>query len=107
MYSEQCSPTLAPTYSSGSSMEVIRGSKIQEVLHRLPDTKNYLYSVYNCQYGDFFQQLGKVEQFMKADRYMFTHYKYYVREVKIKAHAQSLESYKTIKLSYMADTFGD
>ena len=43
---------------------------------------------------------------MKADRYMFTHYKYYVREVKIKAHAQLLESYKTIKLSYMADTFG-
>ena len=60
-------------------IRVIRGSKIQEVLHRLPDTKNYLYSVYNCQYGDFFQQLGKVEQFMKADRYMFTHYKYYVR----------------------------
>ena len=29
-----------------------------------------------------------------------------MREVKIKAHAQLLESYKTIKLSYMADTFG-
>ena len=102
MYSEQCSPTLATTYSSGRSMEVIRGSKIQMVIHQLPDTKNYLYSVYNCQYGDFFQQLGKVEQFMKADRYMFPHYKYYVREVKIEAHAQLLESYKTIKLSYMA-----
>ena len=37
---------------------------------------------------------------------MFPHYKYYVREVKIKAYAQLLESYKTIKLSYMADTFG-
>ena len=43
---------------------------------------------------------------MKADRYMFPHYKYYVREVKIEAYAQLLESYKTIKLSYMADTFG-
>ena len=58
------------------------------------------------QYGYFFQQLGKVEQLKKADRYMFPHYKYYVREVKIKAYAQLLESYKTIKLSYMADTFG-
>ena len=40
------------------------------------------------------QELGKVEQRMKADRYMFPHYKYYVREVKIKAYAQLLESYR-------------
>ena len=42
----------------------------------------------------FCQELGKVEQHLKADRYMFPHYKYYVREVKIKAYAQLLESYR-------------
>merc|ERR1712156_42113 len=72
--------------------DVIKGSEILEVLHQLPDTKHYLFSLYNCQYGDFFQDLGKVEQLLKADRYMFPHYKYYVREVKIKAYAQLLES---------------
>ena len=43
---------------------------------------------------------------MKADRYMFPHYKYYVREVKIKAYAQLLESYRSLTLTYMADAFG-
>ena len=37
---------------------------------------------------------------------MFPHYKYYVREVKIKAYAQLLESYRSLTLGYMADAFG-
>jgi len=85
---------------------VIKGSEILEVLHQLPDTKKYLFSLYNCQYADFFQELGKVEQALKADRYMFPHYKFYVREVKIKAYAQLLESYRSLTLAYMADAFG-
>ena len=43
---------------------------------------------------------------MKADRYMFPHYKFYVREVKIKAYAQLLESYSSLTLKYMAEAFG-
>ena len=35
--------------------EVIKGSEILEILHQLPDTKKYLFSLYNCQYADFFQ----------------------------------------------------
>merc|ERR1712218_680167 len=35
--------------------EVIKGSEILEVLHQLPDAKNYLFSLYNCQYAEFFQ----------------------------------------------------
>ena len=37
---------------------------------------------------------------------MFPHYKFYVREVKIKAYAQLLESYRSLTLTYMADAFG-
>ena len=36
---------------------VIKGSEILEVLHQLPDAKKYLFSLYNCQYADFFQVL--------------------------------------------------
>lgn len=43
---------------------------------------------------------------MKADRYLFPHYKFYVREVKIKAYAQLLESYSSLTLGYMAQAFG-
>lgn len=86
--------------------EVIKGSEILEVLHQTEDVKKYLFSLYNCQYADFFQELGKVEQILKADRYLFPHYAFYVREMKIKAYAQLLESYRSLTLTYMADAFG-
>jgi len=86
--------------------DVIKGSEILEVLHQTEDVKKYLFSLYNCQYADFFQELGKVEQILKADRYLFPHYAFYVREMKIKAYAQLLESYRSLTLTYMADAFG-
>jgi len=86
--------------------EVIKGSEILEVLHQADDCKKYLFSLYNCQYSEFFQELGKLEQVLKADRYLYPHYAFYVREIKIKAYAQLLESYRSLTLTYMADAFG-
>merc|ERR1711874_328185 len=68
------------------------------VLHQCPEVKKYLFSLYNCQYGDFFQCLGKVEKLFKEDRYLAPHYAYYVREMKIKAYAQA--SYEAMKEQY-------
>jgi len=85
--------------------DVVKGSEILEVLHQCPDVKTYLFSLYNCQYGDFFQCLGKVEKLFKEDRYLAPHYAFYVREMKIKAYAQLLESYRSLTLKYMADAF--
>jgi len=85
--------------------DVIKGSEILEVLHQTPQVKQYLFSLYNCQYGEFFTALGKLEQIMKADRYLAPHYAYYVREMKVKAYAQLLESYRSLTLAYMADAF--
>ena len=34
---------------------VIKGSEILEVLHQCPQVKKYLFSLYNCQYAEFFQ----------------------------------------------------
>ena len=39
-------------------------------------------------------------------RYMNAHYAYYIREMKIKAYAQLLESYRSLTLEYMAEAFG-
>lgn len=76
------------------------------MLHSLPDVKEYLFSLYNCQYAEFFVNLAKVEQLMKEDRYMATHFRYYVREMRISAYTQLLESYRSLTLNYMAQAFG-
>ncbi len=84
----------------------MRGSEILEVLHSLPDVKDYLFSLYNCQYADCFVNLAKVEQLMREDRYLSSHYRYYVREMRILAYTQLLESYRSLTLNYMAEAFG-
>jgi len=85
---------------------VIKGSEILEVLHQIPEVNQYLFSLYNCQYAQFFQCLSRTEAVLKEDRYMAPHYAFYVREMKIKAYAQLLESYRSLTLKYMADAFG-
>ena len=43
---------------------------------------------------------------MKGDRYLEPHYRYYMREMRIKAYSQLLESYRSLTLEYMANSFG-
>ena len=38
--------------------QVVRGSEVLEVLHSRPDAREYLMSLYECRYAEFFQSLG-------------------------------------------------
>ena len=86
--------------------KVVRGSEILEVLHSLPEVYGYLFSLTNCQYATFFQNLAAMEQKIKMDRYLHQHYRYYVREMRVLAYAQLLQSYRSLTLTYMAKAFG-
>jgi len=86
--------------------KVVKGSEILEVLHGLPHIRKFLFSLYECQYADFFLALGEVEAQMKYDRLLCSHYSYYVREMRIMAYGQLLESYRSLTLNYMAKAFG-
>jgi 26S proteasome regulatory subunit N7 len=86
--------------------KVIHGSEILEVLHGLTETKQYLFSLYECRYSEFFRQLVRVEDEMKHDRYLRAHYRYYVREMRIISYTQLLESYRSLTLEYMSKAFG-
>ena len=69
-----------------------------QVMHDCPDLRRYLNSLYDCRYDDFFVQLAKVEQAMKADRFLNPHYAFYVREMKVRAFAQLTASYRSLTL---------
>jgi len=86
--------------------QVIRGAEILEVLHGNADVHDYLFSLYDCQYAKFFRKLSWVENYMKTDRLFAPHYRYYVREMRILAYNQLLESYRSLELQYMANAFG-
>ncbi|CAK9294406.1 unnamed protein product [Gordionus sp. m RMFG-2023] len=86
--------------------KVIKGAEITEVLYGIPLMKEYLNSLYDCHYSLFFKKLAEVESKIKLDRYLSPHYRYYLREMRILAYSQLLQSYKSLSLVNMAQTFG-
>lgn len=84
-----------------------------EVLSLLPSTSALepismlTNSLYTCEYATYFKALARVEEeFLTKNRFLIHHANYYVREMRRKAYAQLLESYKTLSIKSMADAFG-
>jgi len=86
--------------------KVLKGAEILECLHQLPLLSQYLHSLYDCQYRKFFQCLCDIEKMLRSDRLLSRHLVYYIRQMRIIAYAQLLESYRSLTLQYMADAFG-
>ncbi|KCV69588.1 hypothetical protein H696_04009 [Fonticula alba] len=86
--------------------KILDSPEVLEVAIKVAPFLNLAESFYNCEYRAFFTHLAEVEALLKKDLFLFPHYKYYVREMRIRAYAQYLEPYKSVKLQSMADTFG-
>ena len=68
---------------------------------------NLVNSLYRRNYQLFFTSLGQVEeQFLSQDRYMYEHRWWYVREMRLRAYQQLLQSYRVVALESMASDFG-
>lgn len=86
--------------------KVIKGSEVLEILHNERVVREFVFSLYECRYADFFKALALVEDMLTNDRYFHAHVSYYVREMRIMAYSQLLESYSSLTLQYMATAFG-
>jgi 26S proteasome regulatory subunit N7 len=64
-------------------------------------------SLYNGHYKLFFQALALVEeQFLTQDRYLHEHRGWFIREMRLRAYQQLLQSYRVVGLESMANDFG-
>ncbi|KAF4125632.1 26S proteasome regulatory subunit N7 [Geosmithia morbida] len=64
-------------------------------------------SLYNGNYKTFFQSLAQVEeQFLTQDRYLSEHKNWFIREMRLCAYQQLLQSYRVVGLDSMASDFG-
>jgi 26S proteasome regulatory subunit N7 len=50
--------------------------------------------------------VAKIEALLKYDRLLHKHYRFYVREMRIIAYAQLLESYRSLTIESMSTSFG-
>jgi 26S proteasome regulatory subunit N7 len=64
-------------------------------------------SLYKGSYKSFFQALALVEeQFLTQDRYLHEHKNWFIREMRLRAYQQLLQSYRVVGLESMASDFG-
>lgn len=64
-------------------------------------------SLYSGRYKTFFQALAHVEeQFLTQDRYLHEHKNWFIREMRLRAYQQLLQSYRVVGLESMANQFG-
>lgn len=64
-------------------------------------------SLYSGNYKTFFQSLASVEeQFLNQDRYLHEHKNWFIREMRLRAYQQLLQSYRVVGLDSMASDFG-
>ena len=87
--------------------KVIDSPEVVSVMSSLPHLANFAGSLYHTEYAQFFKSLAEVEEHhLLPNRVLEKHARYYVRELRIKAYAQFLESYKSVTLRSLADAFG-
>jgi 26S proteasome regulatory subunit N7 len=86
--------------------KIIDSPEILECIHELPHFNEYANSFYQCQYDLFFRSLAEIETQLKLDVYLHHHVQYYVREMRIRVYGQVLESYKSVSMNSLANSFG-
>ena len=84
---------------------VVDAPEVLTSINQLPFLEPYLNSLYACKYADFFQAFVEIVDQMSADPFLSPHINFYMREVRIVAYAQFLESYKSVTLDSMASAF--
>jgi len=86
--------------------KVIDSPEILSVIDVLPSARQFLHSLHGCAYADFFKAFAELCDVVRADRYLYNHFKYWMREVRVVAYCQFLEPYKSVTLAAMAAAFG-
>jgi len=105
-----------PTKSSATPKPVVNlstigtGSAAQEKAEPVIDFQplaDMIQNLYNGQYQRFFSGLSAVEtNFLSQDRYLYEHRRWFVKEMRLRAYAQLLQSYRVVGLESMAKSFG-
>lgn len=80
--------------------------EVLQVVGSLPPLEPLLNSLHECQYARFLRCFVEACELCRADFFLHDHVRFFMREVRAKAYAQFLESYRSVTLSNMAAAFG-
>lgn len=88
-------------------LQIIDSPEILQVIDSLPHLRQLSTSLYDSQYALFFKSLASVETtHLLPSRILGQHSRHYVKELRIIAYKQLLESYRSVTLENFAKAFG-
>lgn len=86
--------------------KVLNAPEVLAVIDEVPHLRDFMQAFYSSNYALFFQALAHIQARLRLDPYLGQHARFFVREMRIKAYAQLLESYKSVQISALASAFG-
>lgn len=86
--------------------KLIDAPEVLSMRSEMQELESCVNSLYLSDYKSFFIALSGVQQVLLEDRYLSAHAHYYIRELRIKAYAQLLQSYSSLSIGSMAKSFG-
>ncbi|KAJ7934845.1 PCI-domain-containing protein, partial [Mycena leptocephala] len=87
--------------------KIIGSPEVNQVLPEIPPLGDLVNNLYACHYDKFFVALAELEQtHLLPSRILAPHTRYYLREMRILAYSQLLESYRSITLESLSGAFG-
>jgi len=87
--------------------KIIAAPEVNQILPELPVLADLTKNLYECHYDKFFIALATLEQtYLLTSRLLCPHTRYYVREMRILAYGQLLESYRSLTLESLSGAFG-
>ena len=85
--------------------KLVRNPQIISVMRDLPDARDLLLSLYDCDYHKFLANwVSFMSRSVRIGTWVFINY--IIREFRVLAYSQFLEAYRSVLLSSMASSFG-
>lgn len=86
--------------------KILKSPEVLEVVSDIPHLYELAKSLYDCHYHEYFVHLSHLETLLKQDHWSCCHYRYIIRELRILSYSQLLESYSSVTLTAIAQSFG-
>lgn len=87
-------------------MQVLDSPDVRAVVGDCPAVAACVKAFHGCAYRDLSVSMLGVDTFMRADRFLARHARYYIRELRTRAYCQFLVPYRTVTLASMGAAFG-
>mmetsp|Transcript_2029 Transcript_2029/g.2849 ORF Transcript_2029/g.2849 Transcript_2029/m.2849 type:complete len:428 (-) Transcript_2029:520-1803(-) len=86
--------------------KIIDGPEILSVKNDIPVVIRLVNALYDCDYKAYLHAMVDVQLILVADRFLQPHSGYIMRELHVLGYKQFLDSYKSVTLESMAQSFG-